>query len=113
MATDAPRSRNAPIFIVGCQRSGTTLLRLMLDSHSAIACGPETRFLRAFEPITGDEWDRISRFGQPREYWLEKIADFFGSFQEEYARSRGKRRWADKSPLYALHLDFILELFPD
>ena len=26
----------APIFIVGCQRSGTTLLRLVLDSHRNI-----------------------------------------------------------------------------
>lgn len=104
---------DVPIFVVGCQRSGTTLLRLMLDSHPEIACGPETRFLGSFEAITGSEWHRISRFGHSREYWLMKMADFFSSFQEDYARSRGKRRWADKTPLYAMHLEFILELFPD
>jgi hypothetical protein len=103
----------APIFIVGCQRSGTTLLRLILDSHGRIACGPETRFLRDFERITGADWHRISRFGFPREYWLTKAADYFGSFQAEYAAGRGKARWADKSPLYALILDYVWEVFPD
>ena len=33
------------IFIFGCQRSGTTLLRYLLDSHSKIACPPETKFI--------------------------------------------------------------------
>ncbi|MFT4084112.1 MAG: sulfotransferase [Nocardioides sp.] len=103
----------APIFVVGCQRSGTTALRLMLDSHRHIACGPETRFLTGLEPITGESWERISRFGFPREYWLAKTADYFGSFHAEYAAARGKRRWADKSPLYALILPFVWELFPD
>lgn len=103
----------APIFIVGCQRSGTTVLRLILDSHAEIACGPETRFLRDWEKITGSEWHRIERFGFPREYWLAKVRDFFGSFQAEYAAGRGKSRWADKSPLYALILDYVWEVFPD
>lgn len=103
----------APIFIVGCQRSGTTLLRLTLDSHPRIACGPETRFLRDFERITGADWHRISRFGLPREYWLRSVGQFFGSFQADYAAARGKARWADKSPLYALILDYVWEVFPD
>jgi hypothetical protein len=85
----------------------------MLDSHPNISCGPETRFLRGLEPITGEDWHRISRFGFPREYWLAKLAEFFDSFQSEYAAARGKSRWADKSPLYALILPFIWELFPD
>ena len=110
MTSDTLRN---PIFVVGCQRSGTTVLRLMLDSHPNISCGPETRFLSHMETITGADWHRISRFGFPREYWLNKMAEFFDSFQSEYAQARGKQRWADKSPLYALILDFLWELFPD
>jgi hypothetical protein len=34
-----------PIFVVGCPRSGTTLLQLMLHSHPRIAIPPETRFM--------------------------------------------------------------------
>ncbi len=105
-------SSGPPIFIVGCQRSGTTLLRLILDSHARISCGPETRFLRDFAHITRDSWDRLSLYGFPKEYWHEKVAGLFDSFQSDYAQRRGKSRWADKTPLYALSLDYITELFP-
>jgi hypothetical protein len=101
-----------PIFIVGCQRSGTTLLRLMLDSHPNISCGPETRFLQDFAKLTSESWDRLSLYGFPKSYWLDKSAEFFDSFQTEYAKSRGKTRWADKTPRYALSLGYIDELFP-
>ena len=102
-----------PIFVVGCQRSGTTLLRLMLDSHPNISCGPETRFLADFAKVTGEGWDRMGLYGFAKEYWYEKFAEFFDSFQTEYAKGRGKTRWADKTPRYALSLDFIDSLFPD
>ncbi|MER7166919.1 sulfotransferase [Micromonospora sp. NPDC000207] len=109
----APVGRSGPIFLVGCQRSGTTMLRLVLDSHSRISCGPETRFLADMQRIVGRDWERLARFGLPREDWLRRIADFFGGVHEDYARSRGKTRWADKTPLYALSVDFLAEVFPD
>jgi sulfotransferase family protein len=101
-----------PIFIVGCQRSGTTMLRLVLDSHPNISCGPETRFLADLAPITGDQWPRMSRYGMSKEEWHRRIADFFGGFQRDYAASRGKTRWADKTPRYALSLEFLDAVFP-
>lgn len=103
----------SPIFVVGCQRSGTTMLRLILDSHPRISCGPETRFLEDMERIVGADWNRLSQYGFPREEWLRRIAGFFGGIQQDYAHSRGKQRWADKSPRYAMKLSFIMELFPD
>jgi hypothetical protein len=35
----------APFFLVGSERSGTTLLRLMLDHHPQLRCGHETDFI--------------------------------------------------------------------
>jgi hypothetical protein len=35
----------SPVFIVGCDRSGTTLLRLMLNQSSELYITPETKFL--------------------------------------------------------------------
>lgn len=102
-----------PIFVVGCQRSGTTMLRLMLDSHSRISCGPETRFLADLERIVGTDWKRLSQYGLTQDRWLEHIAAFFDGVQSEYAASKGKQRWADKSPRYALSMDFIARVFPD
>jgi hypothetical protein len=102
-----------PIFIVGCQRSGTTLLRLMLDSHPDISCGPETRFLEGLSKVAEEASVRLSRYGFPEDYWDRKIAEFFDSFQREYAARRGRSRWADKTPRYALSLDYVNRLFPD
>lgn len=101
-----------PIFVVGCQRSGTTVLRLMLDSHPDISCGPETRFLASLASITGPDWHRLRQYGFPKEYWHQQVATFFDTIMSDYARARGKRRWADKTPLYALSLDFLTEVFP-
>ena len=103
----------APIFIVGCQRSGTTLLRLLLDAHPRISCGPETRFLADLARITSPQaWPHMQQYGFPKEYWHRKFADLFDSFQTDYARRRGKTRWADKTPRYALCLEFLDQLFP-
>lgn len=113
MADPAPPADERPIFLVGCQRSGTTMLRLVLDSHSNISCGPETRFLTDLERIVGRDWERLARFGFTQEEWLARIADFFGGVHREYARRRGKRRWADKTPRYAMSLDFVTRVFPD
>jgi len=109
---EGPRSAAPPIFIVGCQRSGTTLLRLMLDSHPNISCGPETRILEELATLPKRHWSYLQNYGLPREYWDAKFADLFASFQLEYAQSRGKTRWADKTPRYALSLAYITRVFP-
>lgn len=104
---------NPPIFIVGCHGSGTTLLRLLLDSHPNISCGPETRFLADFARITSPPmWPHMQNYGFPKEYWHRKVADLFDSFKRDYARRSGKVRWADKTPRYALSLDYLDQLFP-
>ena len=41
-----PYDRQMPlIFIGGVPRSGTTLMRAMLDAHPAVRCGEETRVI--------------------------------------------------------------------
>lgn len=41
----------APVFVLGCYRSGTTLLRYLLDAHPSLACPPESKFLPAFDAL--------------------------------------------------------------
>ncbi|MEO8322834.1 MAG: sulfotransferase, partial [Actinomycetota bacterium] len=36
---------DTPFFIVGSARSGTTLLRMMLNAHPEVALPPESRFI--------------------------------------------------------------------
>jgi hypothetical protein len=44
-STSAPSMTSSPVFIGGENRSGTTLLCVILDSHPALVCGPELDFL--------------------------------------------------------------------
>ncbi len=87
-------------------------MRLILDSHPDISCGPETHFLSDLEAIVGRHWYQIELFGFEKDYWHTKIGEFFESFQMDYARARGKKRWADKTPKYARKLPFLNAVFP-
>jgi hypothetical protein len=106
-------SGGPPVFVLGCPRSGTTLLRLCLDSHPNVSCGPETHFLADLERMTEARWRNLRRFGLSRADWMGRLAALVDGFQGDYARSRGKRRWADKTPAYTLSVDFIDALFPE
>jgi hypothetical protein len=110
---EVPAGEGAPpIFVIGSPRSGTTLLRLILDSHPRISCGEETHFLRDLEAIVGRNWPLVATYGLDREWWLEHIRALYADFQTEVLARSGKARWAEKDPTYTLHLPFIEELFP-
>ncbi len=107
------REATPPIFIIGSPRSGTTLLRLILDAHPHISCGEETHFLRDLEAIVGRNWGLVATYGLDRQWWLAHLRALYSDFQAEVLARSGKRRWAEKDPTYTLHLGFIEELFPD
>jgi hypothetical protein len=111
--TAAATPAATPIFVIGSPRSGTTLLRLMLDSHPRISCGEETHFLRDLETVVGRNWELVATYGLPREWWIERIRELYEAFQAEVLTRSGKARWAEKDPTYTLHLRFIDELFPN
>lgn len=120
-------------FIVGVPRSGTTLLRLMLDAHRDLAIPPETWFLRRVPEasrrlgarrqlhrlVTGSptwpdmhldpgEYRRALRAIRP---W--SLADGVRAFYRLYAARQGKPRAGDKTPGYLRHLDRIERLLPE
>jgi hypothetical protein len=45
------RRPDAPVFVVGVARSGTTLLSAMLSSHPRLDCGPESRFFARYRHL--------------------------------------------------------------
>ena len=103
-----------PIFVMGMYRSGTTLLRYIVDSHSKIACPPESEFISHLDAMLDDERS-VAGFGSlgfDEEHVVTRMRGFAAYFFEAYAASRGRERWADKSPRYVNHLDFVHRLFP-
>src|SRR5690606_29916539 len=117
-----------PIFILGCGRSGTTLMRLMLNRHPRIAIPGETWYfpdihrMRASLAPTA-EWREVVatliessatflELGVSREQLhdeLSRIAfehwpDVVAVANLAFARAEGKDRWGDKTPGYVRHL---------
>lgn len=111
-------TRHKPIFIVGPMGSGTTLLRLIVDSHDNIAIAQETSIMRAY---LAHKWIPFHRHGgdwYPRLGWSddeldERMRDFYGGMFERFAAEQGKARWGDKTPWHAWHIREISRLFPD
>ena len=65
-----------PIFILGCPRSGTTMLQLMTHAHPRIAIPPETRFMvSAYQRRLqfGNLTDPSSRVGTAPDVWRSRI----------------------------------------
>ncbi|PRP93157.1 Sulfotransferase domain protein [Enhygromyxa salina] len=117
----ASSSGTAPgIVVVGSPRSGTTLLRRVLDAHPNIACPPETylfgaaaRFLHADEFAAGlriGVVDGLSFAGFPEDEVLGRLRGLVFGFLEDYAKKIGKPRWAEKTAFDAFHLDAIRRL---
>jgi protein-tyrosine sulfotransferase len=102
-----------PIFVIGCPRSGTTLMRLMLDSHPSIACPPETFFLLDLAKLWASDDTRkgLAEIGYDSQHFQRKLREFAAYFLQGYAESRGKLRIAEKTPHHVACLDFIEELF--
>jgi hypothetical protein len=113
VAPPAKARTELPIFIIGVHRSGTTLLRLVLDSHSRIAVPRESVFLLPLSAILREEsaWQGLGALGFEPEHVFLKLREFSDYFFDAYAAARGKPRWADKSPQYVDCLDFIDKLY--
>ena len=110
---EATARDDIPIFLLGTHRSGTSLLRRIVDSHSRLACPAETLWLEHLAAAVGgrDAADGLSAVGlTPKELSdaLRPIAE--GAFRR-WAHARGKRRWADKSPTVLHQLDGLDTLF--
>ncbi|HYW06497.1 MAG TPA: sulfotransferase [Longimicrobium sp.] len=124
--------------VVGAPRSGTTLLRLMLDSHPDLAIPPETGFLSAARRLRGSGdrlrerfFQTVTAFPPGASAWadfgiaadefrqaLQQIEPFtasagFRAFYRLYAARHGKPRWGDKTPIYCLSINPIRRLLPE
>jgi hypothetical protein len=120
-----------PVIVLGVGRSGTTLLRVMLERNTTLAIPYESFFVTQLahrhgrRPRLDAFVDDLGRFAQLREWGMapddvrprlrdgmttgEAIAAIF----ETYAERQGKPRWGDKTPLYMQQLPLLGRLFPN
>jgi hypothetical protein len=130
-----------PVFIVGANRSGTTLLRLILNAHPRIAVPDEIIYFGSYlagvpvehwrEPnLSATAYERfVDRFLESNCAALNELdkdalkdeilagrRDFRRPYRcvlEAWARHYGKDRWGEKTPGNLFYADIILDMFPD
>jgi len=137
----AIRLTESPIFIVGQERSGTTLLMTMLGCHPRIAV-PEVAwwyprfrgYLHTYGDLAKEENLRTLAsemlFGLQVPFWgmpvnprtlvdevigelrERSFAGIYCAMMERYARLAGKPRWGEKTPNNVFFVDEILQDFP-
>ncbi|PZS00482.1 MAG: hypothetical protein DLM70_13490 [Chloroflexi bacterium] len=115
-----------PIIVGGVHRSGTSLVRRILNAHSRIYCGPEPNFWRDFygdsarDPLrsrvaglfqrylpmqlSDDRFLSASRALLPESDLVDILGRALIEIQETATRRAGKARWADKDPANVVYL---------
>ncbi|HHN79105.1 MAG TPA: sulfotransferase [Phycisphaerales bacterium] len=125
--------KNPVLFVVGCQRSGTTMLQRMLDAHPKLAVAYDSLFItrvikgkhEGFDPHLTDEiveqartHPRFDRLGLSDDAVARAAggarvySEFVGAIYDELARAHGKPFAGEKSPGYCRHLPSLHALLP-
>src|SRR6516225_6487751 len=128
---------NPFVFIVGCPRSGTTLLQRIVNAHPQIAITPEThwipRFFKKRKGLTSEgvvtpklisgllEEPRFTRLGIGREELLAmtaggrpvSYASLVTAIFDSYGKAQGKALVGDKTPGYVRRMNTLHDLWPE
>ncbi len=125
----SPGVGDGPFLVVGCPRSGTTLLRAMLDAHPRLAVPRESHFIVGLAPRRGRPSPTVEDVIAHRRFPLLDVdpgalraavaerpprdyAELVSAVFSTYAAAQGKARWGDKTPGYAQHIPMLADLFP-
>jgi protein-tyrosine sulfotransferase len=123
MVTELPEpaaARDSPVFVLCTGRSGSTLLRFLLDAHPDLACPPETRLpwlctqLASAWSVIEDAPMPSGRAGQapvPQPV-IHGLRRSLTPMMTSYLARRGKKRYCDKSIGGAQHAGLLRQVWP-
>jgi hypothetical protein len=127
---------NPYVFIVGAPRSGTTLLRRIVDAHPEIAITRETHWITKLlegedaispdSPVTPEVLTRLRRLPKFTRVEVDRAAvdrmvareapvgyaEFVTRVFDLYGQAQGKRLVGDKVPGYVRHIPTLHGLWP-
>jgi hypothetical protein len=138
MSSKSSDKINFPTFIVGCPRSGTTLLQQILDAHPDVAIAPETHFIRNFylkRKLYGDLSQDINyyqliddiialpvflemklnagHFRAAAKQIARSYAAIFYLILQQFAHDKNARIVGEKTPNHLLYMPTLEKFFPN
>jgi hypothetical protein len=108
-----------PVFILTCARSGSTLLRFILDAHPELACPAETEVASACAKLAFT-WGAMQGIN-PRGPFAQQartseasaaIRRAIDDAARSYLERQGKTRWCDKSLDNVVNADLLVQMWP-
>ncbi len=142
LACRIKREVSEPFFIIGCGRSGNTLLRSMLCAGEQVSIPPESyvwpRIIRLFKAYSHLPWDRLSaliigEFEAYKEFYTwdinlalahrkvrslpvqeRSLSSIIDVVYQEYNLQKGDGyvRWGEKTPINTIHIGKVFNVFP-
>ena len=135
---DSPTNSQAPIFVIGSGRSGTTMLRLMLNRHTSLRIPRESWFIMPLieelpphQTLVDSQRERAFQIIRSHSRWPDwecdddrlrdavfshgdvTLAGLIDSVFRKCCGMGGAQRWGDKTPKYSLYAQKLAEIFPD
>jgi hypothetical protein len=109
------------VFVLCTSRSGSTLLRFVLDAHPDLACPPETRLPGVLTQLA-TAWSATHALSWPggkngqapiQEAAAAGVRHTVDQMLGPYLAGRGKKRYCDKNLGTEQHVEVLLNVFPE
>lgn len=121
------------LFLVGCPRSGTTLLQSMISAHPNVFSLPETHFFRSIRPkrkiieflkMTDHSMAGVQKLLElgcnmreipkwPWRLFVERLVQAFVILLDEKANREQADAWLEKTPIHLHYINLIERYIPD
>lgn len=115
---DINSATSAPIFILCCDRSGSSLLRYIVDTHPDIASPAELNLGEVCQNLyyllkgTLGEVSKVNDL-EKKNLLISEVRQIVSGIMTNYISAKNKKIWCEKSPRNLLFLKIIKEVFPD
>ncbi|HEX7773050.1 MAG TPA: sulfotransferase, partial [Pyrinomonadaceae bacterium] len=116
MVTENQSSAAPPVFVLSCERSGSTLLRYIIDTHPRI-CSPahlhlgqlcRSLYTSIFYSL-GQTMEEATR----EQLVAAETRRIIDEVMERYVRAKGKHMWCEKTTENLQYLKILDDVFPD
>jgi protein-tyrosine sulfotransferase len=114
-----PIKAQPPIFILSCHRSGSTLLRYIIDTHPSISSPAELNLGALCDSLYDAVYHTMGVcLPVPTERQrilivVDEVRRIVSELMSGYASAKGRQMWCEKSPMNLNHLDMVEAVFPD